>query len=179
MLSDLNNNQQTTKPYKIVVKGSRKSGKETLFGQLSKYEVAKNISSRYISHVDFKFGDETNNLDFNFLKLEVIKSQSTLRFAKLFNEYTIQSCAILFIFDVSDTKSFETLKNIVKRTDTLGNNNAIKMLIANKCDLNREISYDEALAYSIENGMIYVEISAISESAVELFLHLLFSYIFI
>ena len=177
MLSGLIRNQRSGTIYNITIRGPRKSGKTKLLDQLSKYEGANNYPQRFISSLDFVFSDETKNLIVKFLNIEVIRSQSVTRCRKIFDDLTVQSCGILFIFDVNDRKSFEILKGIVKRTEKLGNNHAIKILIANKSDLDREIPSDEILEYSIEKGMIYLEISTMLGYGIDSLLQILFSNI--
>ena len=68
----------------------------------------------------------------------------------------------LLCFDISNKSSLYLLDNytIEDKIISLNNENIIKVIIGNKCDKNREVSFEEATYYSNSKGYAYFETSA-------------------
>ena len=75
----------------------------------------------------------------------------------------------MLVYDVTDEKSFKNIPKWIQKTQELASPDVIKMLVANKCDLNKKRvitrEQGEQLAQNLE--IPYVEISALSNMNVE------------
>ena len=73
----------------------------------------------------------------------------------------IQSDGIIFVFDISEKRSFESFKNRIKITKDIKNDLEC-IIIANKCDLNedRQFSKEELKQLEKEFNMKVFETSA-------------------
>ncbi len=65
------------------------------------------------------------------------------------------SQGIIFVYNISDRSSFEFLKNALKVFFAL--DDTIKILIGNKIDNNRFVSYEEGKNFAESNGIKFIE----------------------
>ena len=70
---------------------------------------------------------------------------------------------ILLVFDVTSAKSFRNLPQWIKEVTEYAPRGVPRLLVGNKADLaeRREVTEDEAKAFAADNGMVYIETSAI------------------
>ena len=74
--------------------------------------------------------------------------------------------AVLFVFDISNKKSFEDLSiwyNLYREE----NENVVGLLLGNKCDLEHKIDEEEADEFAKEHGLLYMETSAKSDKNIK------------
>ena len=76
---------------------------------------------------------------------------------------------IMLVYDVTDEKSFNNIPKWIQKTQELASPNVTKMLIANKCDLNKQrvITRERGEQLAQDQEIRYVEISALSNLNVE------------
>jgi len=69
---------------------------------------------------------------------------------------------ILLVFDVTDERSFNNIRNWIKNTEQYATEGVNKILIGNKCDVHekRMVSFDQAQALANEYNLPYMETSA-------------------
>lgn len=93
------------------------------------------------------------------------------RFKSVVPMYYKSSKAIVVVFDITNSDTFEGAKKWVEEIET-HNNTAILFLVGNKVDLetNRKINYDTAKLYAIQHKVNYFECSAkLNKNIKELF----------
>jgi len=75
----------------------------------------------------------------------------------------------MLVYDVTDEKSFNNIPKWIQKTQELASPNVTKMLIANKCDLNKQrvITRERGEQLAQDQEIRYVEISALSNLNVE------------
>ena len=155
---EVENKAGSKKPisFRIITLGNSGVGKTSIFHRLSNDKFQENYGPTigldiskpyYIKYKKQKYklffydtgGQEKNiNITKNYLKL---------------------SDGILFVYDVSDEKSFydlETWYNLYKNEKE----NVIGLLIGNKCDAVRKVKYEEAKKFAEHHGLVYIETSA-------------------
>lgn len=74
--------------------------------------------------------------------------------------------AVLFVFDISNKKSFEDLSiwyNLYREE----NENVVGLLLGNKSDLEHKIDEEEADEFAKEHGLLYMETSAKSDKNIK------------
>ena len=84
----------------------------------------------------------------------------------------VKKNCIIFVFDITDRKSFEFIINdLYPQIKNLVDNNSIRVLIGNKLDLKykRVISNEEIDKFADDNNLKYFEISAKSGENFERF----------
>lgn len=69
---------------------------------------------------------------------------------------------ILLVFDVTDERSFNNIRNWIKNTEQYATEGVNKILIGNKCDIHekRVVTFDQAQSLANEYNLPYVETSA-------------------
>ena len=99
------------------------------------------------------------------IRLQLWDTAGQERFRTITNTYYRGANGILLVYDISDRETFDAcrmwLKDIQKANPT-----AFVMLCGNKLDVEREVSYEEAINFSKETGMTYSETSAKSNTNV-------------
>lgn len=75
---------------------------------------------------------------------------------------------IMLVYDVSNEKSFENIKNWIRNIEENASADVEKMLLGNKCELEkRQISKERGEQLAIEYGIKFMETSAKSSINVE------------
>lgn len=90
------------------------------------------------------------------------------------------SRGLMAIYDITSRESYEKAKGLV--IEAREENEEIKViLVGNKCDLDdkREVSYEEALSFSKEEGILFNETSALESINIKESFHLLAREIFL
>eukprot|EP00766_Chilomastix_caulleryi_P003617 gnl/Chilomastix_caulleri/4723.p1 GENE.gnl/Chilomastix_caulleri/4723~~gnl/Chilomastix_caulleri/4723.p1 ORF type:complete len:132 (+),score=20.85 gnl/Chilomastix_caulleri/4723:187-582(+) len=87
--------------------------------------------------------------------------QGAERFRTPVSSYCENAKAVFFVFDLSNHESFEDVKACLDETLThCGDENIIKMLIGNKCDLEPKVTEEEIEEFIQLTHMEYVKTSA-------------------
>ena len=75
--------------------------------------------------------------------------------------YLRNSNGIVFVFDLTSPTSFEGVDFQAKGIEDIVDNNVVRILAGNKCDLSDKIvSRESAIEYAKEHNMRYIEVSA-------------------
>jgi Ras-related protein Rab-18 len=85
------------------------------------------------------------------------------RFRTLTSSYYRGAHGVILVYDVTRTDSFENLEQWLKEvcTYTPGNGESVvKLLVGNKCDLERKVPKEQADAWARSQGMLFLEASA-------------------
>lgn len=87
----------------------------------------------------------------------------------MFRYYRGASGALL-VYDITRRDTFEHLDWWLDTIRTYANSNVVIMLIGNKSDYrsSRYVTTEEAKAFAMENGLYFIETSALSSENVEL-----------
>ena len=85
------------------------------------------------------------------------------RFIGLFvDSFYRKTHGIVLVYDISDKASFHYIDTWLKRDEKYLNDDVVKLLIGNKCDLkeDRQVSYTEGQDYAERLGIRFFETSA-------------------
>ena len=121
----------------------------------------------YIGGVTYEYEVEINNKKF-FVNFEDTGSQE--KFGICDCKRLKKKTCVIFVFDITNRNSFDEIKNsIYPSIKNSENDNLFNVLIGSKLDLKyeRNITYEEADAFSEENNMKYFEVSAKSGENME------------
>ena len=94
------------------------------------------------------------------IKLQIWDTAGQERFHSITNNFFHNADGILFVYDITNKRSFEGIKIWITETEEFGN--LKKLLLGNKCDLKhkKNVSDDEVKQYCNEKNMECYEISA-------------------
>jgi small GTP-binding protein len=154
--NEIENNKPIS--YKIISLGSAGVGKTSIFGRLitdkfiEKYTITIGIDISKAYYVKYK------NIKYKLLFCDTCGQERMA--SQIPKNYLRNSDGVLFIFDISNIGTFNDLKNWYDFYKAEKENNIVGVLIGNKCDIERQVSYDEAKKFADEHGLEYFEISA-------------------
>ena len=154
---DNKKDKQNIITYKIISLGDSGVGKTSIFKRLlnEKFEASYNATI-YVEML-IPYFVKYKNIKY---KLFFYDSGGQEKYMSgLPKSYMRQSDGVLFVFDLSNRKSFEDLNNWYKLYKN-EKEKVIGVLIGNKCDNPRQVQYDEAKSFANELGLEYFETSA-------------------
>lgn len=111
--------------------------------------------------VDFKV--KHLQVDGQRVKLTIWDTAGQERFRTLTSSYYRGAHGVVFVYDVTRVDSFENLEQWLKEVQmyTPGNGETVvKLLVGNKCELDRKVSKERAEAWARSQGMLFLEASA-------------------
>ena len=94
------------------------------------------------------------------INVEIFDTAGQERFRTITTAYYKASRAFLLVFDLGKRDSFKSIESWLAQIDKFAKREHVRFLIGNKCDSDRDISYDEAMDWAKENNCTYFEISA-------------------
>ena len=154
--------------YKLVMVGETKVGKSSLISKMAHNEFPQNYLSTI--GVDIKLLNFSHDRQ-RTSKVQLWDTGGQQRFRTIVNAYYRGCSGMIYVFDVTDRESFESLHKWHENTrETMGRETQ-KLLIGNKIDIvsiDRKVTQEEAKEFAEKNGMTYFEVSAMNNSTEEL-----------
>jgi Ras-related protein Rab-1A len=91
------------------------------------------------------------------------------RFRTITSSYYRGAHGIIIVYDITDSESFDNVKQWLNEIDRYACENVNKLLVGNKSDLDskRQVTFEEAQAFANERGIPFLETSAKSSLNVE------------
>eukprot|EP00127_Corallochytrium_limacisporum_P007419 Clim_evm22s251 gene=Clim_evmTU22s251 len=115
--------------------------------------------------VDFRF--KVMNVDGKTVQLTIWDTAGQERFRTLTSSYYRGAHGVILAYDVANKQTFENVTNWLDELDSYANTEVLKMLVANKVDLEyREVSTEEGQEFAQDQQMMYMECSAKSKIGV-------------
>lgn len=143
--------------YKILIIGDSGVGKTSILNRFS----TDTFNESFISTIGVDFKIKKVNVNGNDVKLQVWDTAGQERFRTITSSYYRGAHGIIIVFDVSDKDSFLNVDHWIKEIDSYCiNRNIQKILIGNKIDLERKVTYEEANYMAIKYGITYLEVSS-------------------
>ena len=95
------------------------------------------------------------------VKMQIWDTAGQERFHSITNNFFHNADGILFVYDITNEKSFEEVKNWIKEAEEVGDYFQ-RLIIGNKCDLEqfRQVSLQELSEYANEEKINFYETSA-------------------
>ncbi|KAK9711435.1 GTP-binding protein [Basidiobolus ranarum] len=123
----------------------------------------------FITTIGIDFKIRTIDLDGKRIKLQIWDTAGQERFRTITTAYYRGAMGIIVVFDVTDERSFNNVRNWIKNVEQHANEGVSKVLIGNKCDIEEKkvITHEQGIALAEEYGIHYVEASAKSKVGVE------------
>lgn len=140
--------------YKVVITGSSGSGKTSI--------VNRHVYDTFSSDMSTTIGVEFSHKHVDGeTKLVLWDTAGQERFQSMTGSFYRNAQAVMFVFDISSRESFFGLEQCWRQYNVYGNaQKSVSILVANKTDLPRVITSEEARAWAVQKGMFYEEVSA-------------------
>jgi len=143
--------------FKLIIIGDANVGKSCLLLRF----IDKRFRENHELTIGVEFGSKIININNIPIKLQIWDTAGQEYFRSITRSYYRGSIGALLVFDINNKNTFEKLKSWINEIHLNANSNITILLIGNKNDLlNREVTYDEALYFSIQHNLLYIETSA-------------------
>ncbi|CEP24813.1 SEC4 [Cyberlindnera jadinii] len=157
--------------YKLLLIGDSGVGKSCILLRF----VEDKFSPSFITTIGIDFKIRTVEVDGAKIKLQVWDTAGQERFRTITTAYYRGAAGIIIVYDVTDERTFENVKNWYEAINQHATEDAQVFLVGNKndnADL-RAVSYEQGEALARELGVPFLETSAkTNENVEELFIKL-------
>ena len=144
--------------FKFIIIGDMGVGKSCLLHQFTDrkflYESPHTIG--------VEFGTRVCDIHTKLVKLQIWDTAGQERFRAVTRSYYRGAAAALLIFDITRRTTYNHLSSWLTDARNLTNQHTVLLLVGNKVDLDsdRQVSYEEAERFALDNGLFYMETSA-------------------
>jgi len=127
------------------------------------------FSPTFITTIGIDFKIKNVDIDGTRIKLQIWDTAGQERFRTITTSYFRGAQGILLVYDVTDRRSFESIRNWISQIQQHADVHVNKILVGNKCDMMDEkvVSTEEGSALAKEFGIPFAEVSAKTNIAVD------------
>uniref|UniRef100_A0A8H7Y593 Uncharacterized protein n=1 Tax=Psilocybe cubensis TaxID=181762 RepID=A0A8H7Y593_PSICU len=140
--------------------------------------AASNLLSRFTrnefnleskSTIGVEFATRSINVDGKTVKAQIWDTAGQERYRAITSAYYRGAVGALLVYDIAKHATYVNVTRWLKELRDHADSNIVIMLVGNKSDLKhlRAVPTDEAKAFSTENGLSFIETSALDASNVE------------
>ena len=143
---------------KFIIIGDSNVGKTNICYVFLNGEFSNNYETTL--GIDYQFQNiKINDLTF---RIQLWDTAGSEEFKSITKGYYSNSTCCILVYDLTDEKSFESIKKWIEEVKNYTNKNIILILVGNKYDLNdkRKITKEQGDALALEYGMEHIESSA-------------------
>ncbi|KAL0911177.1 hypothetical protein M5K25_019298 [Dendrobium thyrsiflorum] len=150
--------------FKIVLVGDSAVGKSNLLARFARDEFYSNSKST----IGVEFQTQKIVIDGKEIKAQIWDTAGQERFRAVTSAYYRGAVGALIVYDISRRQTFENVGRWLNELNTHSDMNVVTILVGNKSDLkdSREVSMEEGKALAEEEGLFFMETSALDSSNV-------------
>ncbi|KAG2021043.1 Ras protein [Coprinopsis cinerea AmutBmut pab1-1] len=151
--------------FKVVLIGDSGVGKSTVLSRFTRNEF--NLESK--STIGVEFATRSINVDGKTVKAQIWDTAGQERYRAITSAYYRGAVGALLVYDIAKHATYVNVTRWLKELRDHADSNIVIMLVGNKSDLKhlRAVPTDEAKAFATENGLSFIETSALDASNVE------------
>lgn len=151
--------------FKLLLIGDSAVGKTSILFRFSD----NNFTTTFISTIGIDFKIKTVEFDNKKIKLQIWDTAGQERFHTITTSYYRGAMGIMLVYDITNEKSFENIVKWLRNIDEHANEDVVRMILGNKCDLNdkRVITRERGEAIGREYNVKVYETSAKSNINIE------------
>ena len=143
--------------YKVVFIGNPTAGKTSLLNRICNDKFLPN----YDSTIGVDFFTKTIFYNETIFKLQLWDSAGQEKYRSLIPSYIRGASIIFLVYDLNHHESFDAISNWLGFVNQYTNKDQVKLiLIGNKKDLERKVTYNEGETLAKKEGMLFFETSA-------------------
>lgn len=154
---------------KFIVIGDAATGKSCLLHRFIDDKFKKESTHT----IGVEFGSKIVEVGGNSIKLQIWDTAGQERFRSVTRSYYRGAAGTILVYDVTSRESYNHVSTWLNDARSLANPDISIVLVGNKVDLTaeREVTFLEASRFAQENGLIFLETSALTgEGVTEVFL---------
>jgi len=123
----------------------------------------------FITTIGIDFKIRTVEIDGKKIKLQIWDTAGQERFRTITTAYYRGAMGILLVYDVTDEKSFMSIRNWIANVDQFAQDSVNRILVGNKCDMTTKkvVDYSAGKALADEFGIRFLETSAKNSTNVD------------
>ncbi|KAF9921148.1 hypothetical protein FBU30_008866 [Linnemannia zychae] len=152
--------------FKIVLIGDSGVGKSNLLSRFTRGDF--NLESKSTIGVDF--GARTVQVeDGKMIKAQIWDTAGQERYRAITSAYYRGAVGALLLYDITQHGTYESVSRWLSEVREHADPNIIVMMVGNKSDLRhlRSIHTEEAKGFAEENGLMFIETSALDSTNVD------------
>nr|CAI39290.1 rab_C88 [Paramecium tetraurelia] len=149
--------------FKIVFLGSSSVGKSSIIKRFLKNEFAM----KSMSTVGVACESKVITIHNQQVKVQLWDTAGQERYRSLTKNYYRNCDAVVIVYDIANMKSFYQVKGWIADFEDKCERPAIKMLLGNKIDLNREVGIELGTLLAQKQKLLFQEVSAKQNTNVE------------
>ncbi|KZT24071.1 GTPase [Neolentinus lepideus HHB14362 ss-1] len=151
--------------FKVVLIGDSGVGKSNLLSRFTRNEF--NLETK--STIGVEFATRSINVDGKVVKAQIWDTAGQERYRAITAAYYRGAVGALLVYDISKHATYVDVTRWLKELRDHADNNIVIMLVGNKSDLKhlRAVPTEEAKTFAAENGLSFIETSALDASNVE------------
>ncbi|CAA0836034.1 Ras-related protein RABA5b [Striga hermonthica] len=150
--------------FKIVVIGDSAVGKSNLLSRFARDEFDHNSKAT----IGVEFQTQVVEVDGKEIKAQVWDTAGQERFRAVTSAYYRGAVGALLVYDITRKATFESVQRWLDELNIHCDTTVAKMLVGNKCDLDniREVSVENGKAFAEQEGLFFIETSALASTNV-------------
>ncbi|KAH3745496.1 GTP-binding protein yptV1 [Pelomyxa schiedti] len=150
-------NEPILESYKLLMIGDPNVGKSSIILRFTENRYDPNYACTI--GVDYKL--KTVQLETHTIRLQIWDTAGSERFRTIVSSYYRGAHGIAIVYDVTNKPSFINIKHWLGEIDRYACDNAVKILIGNKCEMGRrEVSTEEGQKLADSLGVSFFEVSS-------------------
>jgi len=151
--------------FKVVLIGDSGVGKSNLLSRFTRNEF--NLETK--STIGVEFATRSLTVDAKTLKAQIWDTAGQERYRAITAAYYRGAVGALLVYDIAKHGTYVNVTRWLKELRDHADSNIVIMLVGNKSDLKhlRAVPTEEAKAFATENGLSFIETSALDASNVE------------
>jgi Ras-related protein Rab-11A len=152
--------------FKVVLIGDSGVGKSNLLSRFTRNEF--NLESK--STIGVEFATRSIQVDNKTIKAQIWDTAGQERYRAITSAYYRGAVGALLVYDIAKHVTYENVNRWLKELRDHADSNIVIMLVGNKSDLRhlRAVPTEESKGFAAENGLSFIETSALDASNVEL-----------
>ena len=150
---------------KIMLIGNSGVGKTCILSRFS----SDSYNQSYISTVGIDFRIKTIEVNGKVIKLQIWDTAGQERFQSITSSYYRGAMGFLLVYDITDSQSFDCIGKWLRKIEENANEEAVIIILGNKCDLEneREIGMRQAQEIADRYRIPFMETSTKSNINIE------------
>jgi len=151
--------------FKVVLIGDSGVGKSNLLSRFTRNEFSLDSKST----IGVEFATRSIIVDSKTVKAQIWDTAGQERYRAITSAYYRGAVGALLVYDIAKHATYDNVTRWLKELRDHADQNIVIMLVGNKSDLKhlRAVPTDEAKAFATENGLSFIETSALDASNVE------------
>ncbi|KAJ8748167.1 hypothetical protein K2173_000575 [Erythroxylum novogranatense] len=151
--------------FKIVLIGDSAVGKSNLLSRFARNEFDTNSKAT----IGVEFQTQVVDIEGKEIKAQIWDTAGQERFRAVTSAYYRGAVGALIVYDITRRMSFDSIKRWLDELSMHCDTTVARILVGNKCDLEdiREVSVEEGKGLAEEQGLFFMETSALDATNVQ------------